>query len=330
MWLHLSHLVAHCGDAAVIVFFMLSGYVLALPFFRQARPGYSGFLAKRVCRIYIPFAVTIALTSVCCQLMDLATPREDASAWLNEQMVGGTDRSVVAGHFLMIGSAPYITMNSPMWTLVYELRVSMVFPLLMILCKNTRLALLAIAFVTVASIRSLVAAGQSAPWANDSFWITWLWMMRVIPYFGIGVLLSKHSEQIRALLQRLPYLARNALLALPIMALAIGHQGYLSIRREILFDVGMPVALVMALNLRWLAALLNRAVLQWLGHISYSVYLVHTPIIVLMFRVLEGHAPIWAIVGAVVIATLTAASISYRFVELPAMEWGRRLAARAF
>lgn len=43
----------HNGDGAVMIFFVLSGYVLALPFFRGTQPTYARYVLKRLCRIYM-------------------------------------------------------------------------------------------------------------------------------------------------------------------------------------------------------------------------------------------------------------------------------------
>ena len=47
------------GRAAVILFFILSGFVLSLPFLREPRPGYAGFAVRRICRIYLPYLARV-------------------------------------------------------------------------------------------------------------------------------------------------------------------------------------------------------------------------------------------------------------------------------
>src|SRR5271169_1908187 len=47
------------GDDAVVVFFVLSGLVLAPPFFAGERRRYWPFAIRRICRIWIPFAVVL-------------------------------------------------------------------------------------------------------------------------------------------------------------------------------------------------------------------------------------------------------------------------------
>ena len=200
IWLRPLHVIMN-GAAAVIIFFFLSGYVLSLPFFRGTQPSYPRYLFKRVCRIYIPFAVMIFITALLSRILDFHEPLVGVGVWLNEQMPRVTS-TALAGHFLMIGTRSDISLNPPIWTLVYEMRVSLIFPLLMILCRDTRLALVSAAIMLLVSTRILVHLGETAPWTVNSFWITVLWTVRVVPYFLLGILLSKHSDNIRRFTHR--------------------------------------------------------------------------------------------------------------------------------
>src|SRR5262245_2798501 len=48
------------GHEAVIFFFVISGFVLALPYFNR-KMTYTSFLRKRVCRIYLPYIVAVCV-----------------------------------------------------------------------------------------------------------------------------------------------------------------------------------------------------------------------------------------------------------------------------
>lgn len=53
------------GHSAVILFFVLSGFVLSLPFFKgEYKFDYSRYLVKRICRIYIPYLIIIMLAII--------------------------------------------------------------------------------------------------------------------------------------------------------------------------------------------------------------------------------------------------------------------------
>jgi peptidoglycan/LPS O-acetylase OafA/YrhL len=260
------------GDASVIIFFVLSGYVLALPFFRGTQPSYLRYIFKRVCRIYIPFAVAICIAALLCRITDVHQSRPLASSWFNvsiwEWRWAGP--SVLAPHFLMIGTIPDIALDGPMWSLVYEMRISVIFPLLIILCRDTQLALVVAASLFVASTNILSALGQSFPWRVENFWVTLLWTARIVPYFLTGILLSKHGDKIRLALHHVPHSLRLPLLVVPLGIFTIRHT-YLDCGNDALYDIGAAMVIVLALDVPSIARILNRPVLQWLGRISYSL-----------------------------------------------------------
>lgn len=45
------------GSQAVFLFFLLSGFVLSLPFYRAQSVSYPAFIIKRICRLYLPYIV---------------------------------------------------------------------------------------------------------------------------------------------------------------------------------------------------------------------------------------------------------------------------------
>ncbi|MEU6759785.1 acyltransferase family protein, partial [Streptomyces sp. NPDC046685] len=71
--------------------------------------------------------------------------------------------------------------------------------------------------------------------------------------------------------------------------------------------------------------------LSWLGAISYSLYLLHNPVIHAMNWLLEGRAPIQSWTGravqfsAFMAVLLVLSYLSYRLVELPFQNLGRRV-----
>ena len=50
------------GREAVVFFFVLSGFVLSVPYAGPRAPRYGKFLAKRMCRIYPPFAAAVLIS----------------------------------------------------------------------------------------------------------------------------------------------------------------------------------------------------------------------------------------------------------------------------
>jgi peptidoglycan/LPS O-acetylase OafA/YrhL len=71
----------------------------------------------------------------------------------------------------------------------------------------------------------------------------------------------------------------------------------------------------------------------WLGRISYSVYLVHIPVLYLVFRAItrwDEHIGGWEFLAlalpGTLLVTIALAAFTYRFIERPGMGWGRQLA----
>lgn len=115
------------GESAVVMFFLLSGYVLALQLRSPKRPTYAGFLIRRFMRIWPPFAVTIVLTYLI--LSALGLPAEP------DTIHRGVSRMATVGdllqNLLFMGN-PY-AINSPVWSLFVEMRLSIAFPLLFLI-----------------------------------------------------------------------------------------------------------------------------------------------------------------------------------------------------
>ena len=280
---------------------MLSGYVLALPFFRHAQPPYLQFAWKRFCRIYIPFAAAIML-AIFLYPFDAPTPKE------------------IAGHFLMVGTGHNVKLDIAMWSLVYEMRISLIFPLLILLCRDTRTAFVSAIIMLVVSTRILVAKADMSPFTVEPFWVTLIWTVRVIPYFIFGILLSKHAASIKERIDRLQWSAW--LLLVPLLVFLTSHRGYFSIRRDAIYVIAAAVLIVVALNSPSVVKTLNWRALQWLGRISYSLYLVHLPILATLFVHMQGQ-PVWLIAATGIATSLFTATIMHSLVEIPAIRLGQ-------
>ncbi|MDX2028948.1 MAG: acyltransferase [Alphaproteobacteria bacterium] len=314
------------GHASVIIFFVLSGYVLALPFLRGKQPDYPHYLIKRICRIYIPFFVSIFLAALLYQI-GFGHTGEGTSQWLQGIWPAAPpDFLTFMGHLLMVGTEKTMSLNTVMWSLVYEMRISIIFPLLMLLCRSTKKAVIAGIILYVVATGLLLVSGQTDHWLvrTDSFLITWVITARFIPFFMAGILISKHAREIHGYMRKLSAPKRYALLLIPLLMFPIPHSHY----ADVLYGVGAVVLVILAVEAAQIRKLLEAKALVWLGHISYSLYLLHLPILILLFRELLGILPYGAVVLVVLAASLTASALMNRFVEMPAMALGRKLAKR--
>jgi peptidoglycan/LPS O-acetylase OafA/YrhL len=83
---------------------------------------------------------------------------------------------------------------------------------------------------------------------------------------------------------------------------------------------------------RPLGAVLNARALQWLGRVSYPLYLIHMPVQRLLMLVIApasgGHAIVFSLLWgpAAILVPLIIAYALHRWVEVPCWRWSRRLA----
>jgi peptidoglycan/LPS O-acetylase OafA/YrhL len=85
---------------------------------------------------------------------------------------------------------------------------------------------------------------------------------------------------------------------------------------------GLLIALV--LGSQRAGAALRAAPLQWLGAISYSLYLVHVPVLLTGLHLAPG-LPAWVVAVAAPLASLLVATLVHRAVETPSIRLGRRV-----
>jgi peptidoglycan/LPS O-acetylase OafA/YrhL len=304
------------GDEAVIFFFVLSGFVLSLPFYREF-PRYSGFLIRRVCRIYIPYIVAVSLALVA--RLRYNTPVTGTSSWFNQTWAVPLSRNVLLQHLILVGSLQNYALDPPIWSLAQEMRISLVFPLIMLFVVKMkwRWTLLAGACLALLSFRH----GLYTPSGTLNY----------ILFFIIGALLAKHRTEIDRYLKNVSSKRRVLLFVVGIVLYTWRWWSYGFIERVPVLDywvvsIGVSVFIALAMSSKRVKRILCFKPLHFAGKISYSIYLFHMIIVTSIFHELYGKAPLAVLlVGSVLLSILTA-SITYYLVEVPSFLLGRRLA----
>jgi peptidoglycan/LPS O-acetylase OafA/YrhL len=204
------------------------------------------------------------------------------------------------------------TWNLPAWSVSIEFAAYLVFPFLMPAVLAVRRARVAVALAVLSVavfVVGCIATGHHTP---DL--ILKAGIVRMVAEFGAGCLLCRAM----ALGLRVPPLpAWLAIAAAALAIAALNASPFLAIPAFMLLLLlcmqGSPLG----------GLLFGNRISLFLGDISYSIYLVHWPLIVGFMHVLPGH---WGI--GVAVALIPVSYVSYRLVELPSRRWGRRAAAR--
>jgi peptidoglycan/LPS O-acetylase OafA/YrhL len=326
-WLYLTPLrLAVSGPAAVLLFFVLSGFVLTKSVTSDRAPSYGAFAISRFVRIWHPFAVAIT-ASVLLSSFLAARPAPGTSAWFtlgtwHEPLTLGS----VGRHLAMTGTAT--DLDNPMWSLVHELRISFLFPLLVLLTLRARdLTLAATLLMSFACIA--IVGGGGLPGLTLSCLQTGTYVY----FFVIGIMLATRTDEIRARLASWskPTIAGLWVVALAALTLAPADTSHVTTFRDgaLLLVSGAGAGLVIALCVIGGAAerVLLARIPRFLGRISYSLYLTHLIVIAAVIHTFAGAVQLAVALAVALPLSLIVADICQRLVEAPGQQLGKRLAA---
>jgi peptidoglycan/LPS O-acetylase OafA/YrhL len=315
----LAHSPLHLGWAgteAVILFFVLSGFVLALPFLDGRSVVTSRFIAKRACRIYLPYVAAVGISTAVLFLFTFeSTP--GTSQWFRDMWSFRPDGLALVDTIAMGGRQTH-NVDTAAWSLVHEMRASLLFPLIAYAVGKLdwRLTLLG------AFALSVTGYVVSTPGGFESFWGTAFYL----GFFVLGAVLARHRAQVTEWARRVTRRPRVA-------PAVLAGVGFLYLWRWLVpipaarngFVVAWVVAVASAVlfafvlaSTRAAAALAHRS-LQWLGKVSYSLYLTHTIVLLALIHGFAGVLPLGLIAALTPLVALPVAAAFYRMVEAPSM-----------
>ena len=324
------------GSEAVILFYVLSGLVLALPWIDRRAPSYPSYVVKRVCRIYIPYCVAIAGAAVLNQLLQSRALAAGASEWLNAMTWNTpvTPASLV-DHALMIGHHNQI--NGVIHTLIWEMRVSLVFPFMLVVIVRWRLrgALLVSALLALLiGLLQILFGGNSPPLdliqrsgavgRLGKLALELQWTAYYALFFVIGSLVALNLRTFQAAIS-----ARMSVVMLILGLLMVqAHWSQLQVPQDLLVGIGAAIVICSTLPTGPIHAVLSHRWTSWLGRISYSLYLVHVPILLTAVFLLRNWLPLPAILIPTAILCLPAGWAFHVLVAAPSARLGKMLAGQ--
>lgn len=294
------------GQDAVFVFFVLSGFVLALPFFGNNTPGWGSYYAKRALRIYLPVWASIVF-ALGAAWVSPRTAGQDLSSWLN-----GHDEIAypIRDMLLVLGTGQ---LNSPLWSLRWELVFSLSLPLYWV----AAICLKRLWLPAIGMLLAVVAAGEIAGSAA----------LACLPIFGIGVLMARHRDELERWADSLGPWSWRLLIAASLLLLSSrwlfpGMPGTMSAS-----VLGAALVVFIFFGHGSVKVWTDRRLFHWLGSRSFSLYLVHEPIVVSWaFALHTGNSLHIALLG--VPSSLLAAEVFYRLIENPSQQFAVRVGRR--
>jgi peptidoglycan/LPS O-acetylase OafA/YrhL len=324
-----SDYVWHELRLGLVLFFVLSGFLLYGPWVRAAldregRPSTRGFAIRRFARIVPAYWVAIAASILL--------------LWNHDDVPGV--RLPHASNLWLFGvfgqnynTDTLLKLNPPTWTLAVEATFYLALPLLGVLAVvGRRLGVIAapVLFFGIGLAYNYALSDQAglSPIASKV-------LPAFAPYFALGMLAAVVAHG-RTLSARWLWglLTVGSLLVLSDAWWAAdnatrgSHAQSLRIWRDTGAATGFALVLLAVGAAHTAPRLLMSRPMAWVGERSYGIYLWHVPLLLVLRA--HGLLPLSTVAGMAVVLplTLAVAAASWRWIERPAQDWSRRVAAR--
>lgn len=320
---------AHELRLGLVLFFVLSGFLLSRPWFAAAlgsrgRPSLRRYIRARAARI-VP-AYYAALVGSIVLLWGLA-----GTPGLRLPPAGELPLYFLFAQNL--SPASVMKLNPPMWTLVVEVSFYALLPAigwLALRCPPRRRvqALVPLALLTLGVLYNWAIAGRGL---SMTFSKT---LAAMLPYFALGMLaaVAVHGRELGPIARRTligvgaALVAADALVKAVASARGVDATSLFVVTRDVGAAAGFALV-VAAIATAPHGRVVGSRVLAGLGTISYGFYLWHVPVLL----ALRGHGllPLDPVLGSVVALApaLAVAALSWVALERPVMRWAARRAA---
>jgi peptidoglycan/LPS O-acetylase OafA/YrhL len=292
------------GNNWVIVFFVLSGFVLSLAASGGNRFVGTTYYPNRFVRLYIPVWAAL-IVAVIAHVAISHSHIDGATLWLNLHdaplSIGPAAHDVTLIHGGGGGS-----FTTVLWSLQWEVIFSLLLPLYLLIASRLNLIL-----VAGVSLLIVLLAGAHNEYA------------RYLPTFMLGTVIAYGRAGIVRHLTR-----RRVWVTLGISSCFLAGNWWMpsGVRQdvgEMLVALGAAGLVICGMAGGQFAGLLRTRPFQIVGRRSYSLYLVHEPLVVAMAFALGGRPslPLLLVTALPVVAIVT--ELFYRLVERPSHRWAR-------
>jgi peptidoglycan/LPS O-acetylase OafA/YrhL len=312
------------GTQAVLLFFVLSGLVVALPALRAGLTKFSWkkYFASRFVRLYVPAWGALLVASILIFCIPRMSSNVTSNMWLDNTNAKHVDFLTFLQNatLMKVGNAT----DNVLWSLRWEIIFSALLPLFVLAAVVIRRSWIAFALAMAGCVALTIGDPNHA---DAAFYL---------PVFLMGTLMASRLEAIQAWSARrsrgfwIGALATFLLcmVATQIFLFAAPAGSPVFGVLWSLVGVGAAGIILCAIGFSSFENFLNTRVSQFLGTISFSLYLIHVPIVATLAYVL-GDAQ-WWLVGIIGLPlSLGAATLFHRYVEVPSQRLARRIGERA-
>jgi peptidoglycan/LPS O-acetylase OafA/YrhL len=309
---------ATAGVESVIVFFVLSGLVVTLPVVRRRGFDWVAYFPRRVVRLMVPVAASVVLAAAWVAAIPQVSP-QPSGTWLSSSSTPNFSWEYIVKAIDLLGGDGQI--NNPLWSLRWELAFSLLLPVFAI---------------AALAVRKWWIGGLALACA-----LTWLGAragsgeLEYLPAFFVGAVIAVRLDVVRNAAARIntrwfrhPLWAGltvgSALLLIApwLVGPGVGEIPELDPVLKGLVPLAAAGLVVAALGWKPLRIVFESRPLQFLGAISFSLYLVHVPIILFSTYLFAGQAWYVPLLFAIPFAVLVAVAFRW-LIEKRSHGWSK-------
>ena len=329
-WQITYHWLITCSWMGANVFFVLSGFLLAIPFVRSiegvgSRVDIASYLVRRVRRVVPAYWLQIVILV--------------AVLFLTATLPGW---QAIIVHFAFLqnfSQANASALNGVYWTLPTEFGYYLLLPLFAAFAasfthhRRAAWRLLSVSLIVFAIVYRVFAYSAVAEATVDKKFFALLQLPGLLDHFAIGMLLAwvyvRHAATVSA--RQADGMMLVGLLGMVSMMALVDHEyldywnGHLLLFVGYTITAGFIGMLVLGVAMAGphslSQALFANSTMLYLGIVSYSVYLWHVPIQMWTMKLLDyfsvGGDRLWWLVGISIPLSILAATLSYYLIERP-------------
>ena len=307
------------GKASVRLFFVLSGFVLALKYFRSPKGmagfSYLGYATSRVFRIMPLFIVVLLLSVLARNYFFFHYPTIPAQTpWFADFWKSPVSVKSLLQESLLVIRIPFESSQRMIpqdWTLTEELKQSMLVPVLVFVALRSQFLL-------------LVTMTLFTVWKPG----------HALLDFYLGVVVAQNLPYLKRKWQTMHLATKLGVLAVAVLLYSVCSYRIddPALRRQLVGLGSVLIIIITAASVRVQNAL-NVPVLSFLGKISYGLYLTHfifllclTPHCVYLLNqvsLVDGYSTRLVALLLMIASTILLSFALYQLIELPFIRWGK-------
>ncbi|EGD5054628.1 TPA: acyltransferase family protein [Enterobacter roggenkampii] len=325
-WLEWSPLrFLFAGHQAVIMFFVLSGFALTVMIKSIPKYNYTKYITARIIRLWPPYAASILLTIAIVNLLKMFN-LEWYNGWSGIAPFD-MEKSDIIGNLTMLGVFNPFSINPPIWSLIQEMRVSIIFPLILFMVMKYNIKAL-ICFILISIICCVYFKGTmyaNLALAKDSYIFT----ASFFSPFALGCFIAINIERI---LNTISSYSTGKVWVIFLISYTIYSYSFSrpwSATARLVGDIiiSLSSAIMLCVSLKIKDGIFMK-IGKYLGKISYSLYLTHISVLtVLMTTLYKTHTPfiVWVLMLP---ASILLADIFTRTIDRLSINFSRKIYKR--